>query len=93
MLSNDEKKIIANGSTYRHIPLAKQGYPVFIRHGKTALEQRVNYVDLTQLFEDEERSVYLDAICHFNKLGLETIADEIAIYLFSESQFLRTFLE
>ena len=36
-------------------------------------------IDQRSLFITEERTVYSDQCCHFNKLGMETIIDDIMI--------------
>jgi hypothetical protein len=34
-------------------------------------------LDQRFLFKNEERTVYLDNCCHFNKLGITTIIDDL----------------
>ncbi len=58
--------------TYR--PGVREGYPQLQARGQLMLEQGVRFHDLTDLFQEETRSVYSDACCHFLALGTQRIA-------------------
>jgi len=55
-----------------------KGYPLLISGGSSLAHHGVRFTDLTMIFHDEERAVYRDSCCHFNTLGLETIAAKVA---------------
>ncbi len=50
------------------------GYPMLIEAGKQLVERGVAFHDLTRIFADEERPLYLDDCCHFNEKGYEIMA-------------------
>jgi hypothetical protein len=54
------------------------GYPLLDRAGGELREQGVSFHSLVLLFLAERRTVYRDTCCHFNRLGIRTIAREIA---------------
>ena len=59
-------------------PFARKGYPILVAAGATLLESHVPFYDLTQIFADEPRTVYIDQCCHVNQLGNELLAVVIA---------------
>ena len=52
----------------------EQGYPHLLRASNGIREAGVAFVDATQLFEEEQESVYRDDCCHFNAAGKERLA-------------------
>jgi hypothetical protein len=61
--------------------LAGNGYPMLVREGAALRECGVRFKDLTMIFEHEERIVYADYSCHFNSLGNDIIAEEVAGFI------------
>lgn len=58
------------------VPVA---YPILVERGRELRERHgVNFVDLTQMFADEPRTIYNDFCCHVNTLGAELMARRIA---------------
>ena len=53
-------------------------FPIFGDRGRDLRAQGVDFVDLTMLFRDEPRSVYVDTCCHLNQLGNQQLAEAIA---------------
>lgn len=64
----------------------QNGYPTLISKGRELIEMGVNFKDLTMLFQNEPRSVYMDKCCHFNLLGNEIIADSITEFILHQLQ-------
>jgi len=54
------------------------GYPLLGRAGAGLRMEGVAFHSLVRLFQAERRTVYRDTCCHFNRLGIETLAREIA---------------
>lgn len=57
---------------------ATLAYPMLIAKGQEIEAAGVRYFDLTQLFADVEETIYIDDCCHYNMLGQELLAREIA---------------
>lgn len=58
------------------VPMA---YPMLIEQGEALRrEHGVNFVDLTQIFADESRTIYNDFCCHVNRHGAEIMARAVA---------------
>jgi hypothetical protein len=51
-----------------------KGYPLLIREGDRLRQQGVRFVDLTMLFADVDRPIYVDPFCHCNREGNEMLA-------------------
>ena len=66
----------ATGGGYA--PFARTGYPVLVDAGAELLEADVPFYDLTGIFADELRTLYIDPCCHVNRLGNELMAAAIA---------------
>jgi len=48
------------------------------RRGAILRDNGINFVDLTDIFADESRTVYSDICCHVNELGADLIAERVA---------------
>jgi hypothetical protein len=57
------------------VPVA---YPLLGRAGAQLRLAGVPFYSLVRLFGEDDRTVYRDTCCHFNRLGITTIAEEIA---------------
>jgi hypothetical protein len=68
--------IIDRSSPYRRA--VEQGYPLLRRAGIELLERSVPFVDLTELFHDDSRTLYKDICCHLNRTGNEQLAKAVA---------------
>ncbi len=53
-------------------------YPVLQERGKELINMGVDFVDLTQIYHDDDRTIYRDWCCHVNKTGYDLIAQAIA---------------
>lgn len=72
----------------RHHPYrrpARQGYPVLRAAGARLAARGVEFHDLTELFADEDRTVYLDDCCHLNPLGNDLVAQAVAEAILADS--------
>lgn len=56
---------------------AAEGYPFLQRKGKWLQEQGVSFHDLTMLFADTARPLYIDDCCHLNMPGYGLVINEI----------------
>jgi hypothetical protein len=68
--------IIDPSSPYRMA--VEQGYPLLRRAGIELLERSIPFVDLTELFHDDNRTLYKDICCHLNDAGNEQLAKAVA---------------
>ena len=76
LLSPEEKGMTGGSGGYA--PFARTGYPVLVEAGAELLEADVPFYDLTQIFANEPRTLYIDPCCHVNQLGNELMAAAIA---------------
>lgn len=74
--SDEEKERFTNNFVFKG-PTTK-GYPLLVRFGRELQESGMNFYDLTTLFQEEERTVYVDDCCHFNELGQMLLAQKMA---------------
>ena len=77
VLTEAEKNIAFESGPFAYKDAARAGYPLLREQGLILSDERVNFIDLSFLFKDEERTVYNDKCCHFNQLGYDIIADRI----------------
>ncbi len=73
-----EELDVAYDPEWTGVERVPEGYPLLAERGKALREAGVSFFDLTMLFENEPRTVYSDFCCHFNQLGTDLIATEIA---------------
>ncbi len=74
-----EEQEVAYDETYTGIERVPVAYPLLIERGRELRDRHgVNFVDLTQLYAGEKRTIYNDFCCHVNKLGAEMMARRIA---------------
>jgi hypothetical protein len=73
-----EERRLAIESDQRYRPPVEDGYPALRAAGARLAARGVAFHDLTALFADERRTVYLDDCCHFNGLGNDLVAAAIA---------------
>ena len=75
-LSREEKSLAYLESSTARKPI-ESGYPLLVREGEHLIDQGVRFSDLTLLFRDEERTVYVDPCCHLNHFGYGVMAERI----------------
>lgn len=66
-------------------PVAAKGYPLLQKEGQRLQAEGLPFKDLTGVFAGEQRTVYIDSCCHFNTLGLDTIAEAVAGFMAQRS--------
>ncbi|MEZ5196157.1 MAG: hypothetical protein R2764_07080 [Bacteroidales bacterium] len=83
-LSSKEFEIAFESGPFTYKYAVQKGYWLLQEEGKKLLQEGVNFVDLTQMFRNESRTVYNDKCCHFNQLGYDLIADKITLRILSD---------
>jgi hypothetical protein len=63
-----EEKESAYDTNHFYRPGVVKGYPHLIKHGKD-LERQLAFTDLTQIFKNNNETLYRDKCCHFNEQG------------------------
>lgn len=53
-------------------------YPYLIAAGHKLKQANVNFKDMSMIFNNDERTLYVDTCCHLNEKGYKTMAEEIA---------------
>jgi hypothetical protein len=53
-------------------------YPKMIAAGETLQAEGIHFLDLTMLFSDENKTIYIDPWCHYNDAGNSRVAQVIA---------------
>jgi len=81
-MSEREHKIAYGNSGYGQF--AEAGYPYLKNAGQELKAEGIHYFDLTGVFKNVETPLYIDNCCHFNRLGNEIMAKEIAHSLLEE---------
>ena len=74
--SREEKMVAYLESSSARKPI-ESGYPLLVREGEHLIDRGVRFSDLTMLFRDEKRAVYVDPCCHFNPFGYGVMAERI----------------
>jgi hypothetical protein len=59
----------------------KDGYPMLLARQPELEAAGVEFLDLSGLYAQEQRTMYSDRFCHFNKEGNDILARAIAIRL------------
>lgn len=54
-----------------------EGYPLLIEAGRRLLQNGVNFLDWTNVYENVEESLYVDTCCHVNERGNELLVDDL----------------
>jgi hypothetical protein len=73
-----EERAVAYDQAVGDTQRVATAFPIFAARGRDLRIQGVDFIDLTMLFKDEPRSVYLDTCCHLNQLGNQQLAEAIA---------------
>ncbi len=84
-LTPEELEIAFESGPFAYKDAAQKGYPLLIEEGKKLIGDNVNFVDLTMLFKNENRTIYNDKCCHFNQLGYDLITDKITNTIISKN--------
>lgn len=58
-----------------------EGYPLLIEAGRRLLQNGVNFLDWTNVYENVEESLYVDTCCHVNERGNELLVDLVRAIL------------
>ncbi|MEN8199855.1 MAG: hypothetical protein ABFR63_07250 [Thermodesulfobacteriota bacterium] len=75
---SEKEKGIAFSSSSTYGKSATEGYPYLMARGKKLKEEGIAYHDLTMLFIDVSKELYIDDCCHVNMPGYGMVAKDIA---------------
>jgi len=75
MTEEERKKALSSVSMYGKA--AGEGYPFLIRQGKWLQNKGVSFHDLTMMFSDNPKLLYIDDCCHLNMPGYGLVVQEI----------------
>ncbi len=76
MLEKERKVALLAASKYGKAAAA--GYPFLIDKGEWLRQKGVSFFDLTMMFSDTEKQLYIDNCCHLNTPGYGLVIREIA---------------
>lgn len=74
----DEEVRVAVHADYVGGDHVRAGYPLLRERSDELRDRGVTFIDLTDVFKDEKRTIYSDFCCHVNELGAEILATKIA---------------
>jgi hypothetical protein len=77
-LTTEELTVAYEEGDFAYKKAVQSGYPFLIAEGKKLLGEGLRFEDLTQLFKNEQTTVYSDKCCHFNIKGYNAIMKKIA---------------
>ena len=80
-LTEEELEIAYEENDFAYKTGVLRGYGDLMAQGAVLQAQGVDFVDLTPVFREEQRTVYNDKCCHFNDLGYRLIAEAIASHI------------
>jgi len=78
ILSEAEKIHAYTNEPYKYKEAVLLAYPLLIKEGENLKKENVNFYDLTQIFKNDDRTLYIDKCCHLNKLGYDHVSKEMA---------------
>ncbi len=78
ILSGAEKIHAYANEPYKYKEAVLFGYPLLVKEGENLKKENVNFYDLTMIFKNDNRTLYIDKCCHLNKLGYDCVSKEIA---------------
>lgn len=76
--SLEEKIHALTNEPYKYKDAVLAGYPLLIAEGENLKKENVRFFDLTMIFKNETRTLYVDKCCHLNKLGYDLTAQAMA---------------
>ena len=77
-LTDKEKLLAIGGPEFPYRQGAEQGYPHLIAAGKNLKQVGLPFTDFTDIFKNEQGTIYKDNCCHFNERGNKILAARIA---------------
>ncbi|MDP8235704.1 MAG: hypothetical protein P9M08_04930 [Candidatus Erginobacter occultus] len=64
----------------------ERGYPLLIEAGFRLRREKINFQDLTMLFQDNDEILYADDACHLNARGYRLVAEEIGRFILAREE-------
>ena len=77
-LSKEEDELIHSVTDTQ---AARDGFPLLVERGKNIQAAGVEFLDLTQIFENEPETMYVDSCCHMNEEANRRLAVAIGLRL------------
>jgi hypothetical protein len=74
----EKEKAIAFSKRSLYGKAATEGYPYLIERGNRLKAEGIPYYDLTMLFSQTSKELYIDNCCHLNMPGYSLVAQKIA---------------
>jgi len=63
-----------------------KGYPFLREKGKSLIEKKIHFLDLTDIFLNHDETLYKDTCCHLNENGYEIVVAKIVEYIKSNTE-------
>ena len=82
-----EERAIAIDDDHPYASWARRGYPHLLRLGERLSLQGVDFHDLSMMFRNVVRPLYVDDCCHLNEEGYRLVVREIIAILADEGYF------
>ncbi|MBF0574080.1 MAG: hypothetical protein HQK69_10050 [Desulfamplus sp.] len=82
--SNEIKNAYDSNHPYRD-PVLK-GYSFLRDNGKLLNRQNIHFIDLTDIFKENNETFYKDSCCHLNTSGYRIVVEKILEYINKESK-------
>jgi hypothetical protein len=73
-----DERTLAYRDDHPYRPGVISGYPYLIEEGVKLLSAGVDFHDLTFIYQDIPKAIYVDNCCHPNRLGYEIVAQYVA---------------
>ncbi len=83
-LSFKEKKTAYNHD-HPYRDGVKNGYPELRKRGAVLIQNNVRFCDLTDIFTDNDATLYKDTCCHLNEQGYQLIVEKMCEYIRKQS--------
>lgn len=80
-LTEEELSNAYESGDFAYKAAVQKGYPLLIEKGKEMKAEDIDFIDLTEIFKNEKKTIYNDKCCHFNQYGYDLIADAISGYI------------
>ncbi|MFK7988843.1 MAG: hypothetical protein AB8I08_22685 [Sandaracinaceae bacterium] len=88
-LSDEEVRLYHHpDSPYGQV--AADGYARLFAEAPRLAEAGVHYHDLTRLFEEDTRTLYMDDCCHFNQVGIDLLSTRIGELVVEDAESARS---
>jgi hypothetical protein len=80
-LTPEEIELAFEQDPFIYKDAVRKGYPLLRKAGIELSQNGVYFVDLSNMFLNEKRTVYADKCCHLNQLGNDLLAEAIVLHI------------